>query len=482
MRSGASPLHLFFCLPIAAVSILTGLPSPAANEYQPLLYPGLFLGSSVLAAACVFLLVAVLSKRSSRLLDCPLFLPCVSMLFIGEAVYLARIYLFPDAVELIFISAVLVGIGGALMMLLWACAFSKLPENMFFFNMACSMVLGATVTGVYESISWHLEATVAGVLMVIVAAMPLERILSSEKIQKPCGIRSSSSLSEGSRDSLLKPLFAFVLCWMASACSWGTALRDSDFGGVESNSIALLCGVALAGISVVLLSMRHRDNALDYSSANRKAPFFAVGLLVLSWLLSLMNNALFQLAIGVMLGMGQGLSGVSAFASLSHWVDCGRKPLYAFSVAGFLVSVSVITLAGISFILANAAQFITPVLSVVFLMMANIEPRAKAGLHMKSTDLEAMCREEAAGTPGSFPSIRLESDDSAISLAAEIYGLSPREREVLPYLAHGYTTKYIAENLYISLNTVKTHASRIYEKAGVHTRDDLIASIEILRN
>ena len=35
-------------------------------------------------------------------------------------------------------------------------------------------------------------------------------------------------------------------------------------------------------------------------------------------------------------------------------------------------------------------------------------------------------------------------------------------------------TCYIAEKLFISSNTVKTHIRRIYEKTGVHSRDQLI--------
>lgn len=61
---------------------------------------------------------------------------------------------------------------------------------------------------------------------------------------------------------------------------------------------------------------------------------------------------------------------------------------------------------------------------------------------------------------------------------AERCGLSPRESEVLPYLGRGYGSTFIAENLGISENTVRTHVRHIYEKLGVSSREELIAYVD----
>ncbi|AOR24481.1 helix-turn-helix transcriptional regulator [Clostridium taeniosporum] len=50
------------------------------------------------------------------------------------------------------------------------------------------------------------------------------------------------------------------------------------------------------------------------------------------------------------------------------------------------------------------------------------------------------------------------------------YDLTEREKEVLNELAKGSTNKQIAENLYISLSTVKSHIINIYGKLGVNNR------------
>ena len=58
-------------------------------------------------------------------------------------------------------------------------------------------------------------------------------------------------------------------------------------------------------------------------------------------------------------------------------------------------------------------------------------------------------------------------------LAAETH-MTNRERDILPLLAQGRNRKVIAETLVLSENTVKTHISNLYAKAGVHTQQELI--------
>lgn len=49
-------------------------------------------------------------------------------------------------------------------------------------------------------------------------------------------------------------------------------------------------------------------------------------------------------------------------------------------------------------------------------------------------------------------------------------GLTPREREVLQWLAQGLSNALIAEQLIIGLTTVNSHVSTIYSKLGVSSR------------
>ena len=51
--------------------------------------------------------------------------------------------------------------------------------------------------------------------------------------------------------------------------------------------------------------------------------------------------------------------------------------------------------------------------------------------------------------------------------------LTPRERQVASSLAAGYVYKHIANELGISINTVRTHVKSIYRKTGVNRRYNL---------
>ena len=53
--------------------------------------------------------------------------------------------------------------------------------------------------------------------------------------------------------------------------------------------------------------------------------------------------------------------------------------------------------------------------------------------------------------------------------------LSSRELEVLGLIALGNSNQQIAEQLFISLHTVKTHARRIHSKLGVERRTQAVA-------
>lgn len=58
-------------------------------------------------------------------------------------------------------------------------------------------------------------------------------------------------------------------------------------------------------------------------------------------------------------------------------------------------------------------------------------------------------------------------------LQSGLYGLSPREKEIGEMLLSGFSYKEIADNLFISLSTVKTHINNVYRKTDVSSRKEL---------
>ncbi|GAA0549827.1 response regulator transcription factor [Chitinophaga japonensis] len=58
--------------------------------------------------------------------------------------------------------------------------------------------------------------------------------------------------------------------------------------------------------------------------------------------------------------------------------------------------------------------------------------------------------------------------------ALDRLGLSSRELEVLQLMAEGLSNQEIAARLFVSLNTVKTHSSRLFEKMDVKRRTQAV--------
>jgi len=71
-----------------------------------------------------------------------------------------------------------------------------------------------------------------------------------------------------------------------------------------------------------------------------------------------------------------------------------------------------------------------------------------------------------------FPKIgrqEISNEKSALRL-----GLSQRELQILELIVNGKSNKEIAEAIYLSLDTVKSHMKNVYQKLGVHSRTQAV--------
>ena len=57
---------------------------------------------------------------------------------------------------------------------------------------------------------------------------------------------------------------------------------------------------------------------------------------------------------------------------------------------------------------------------------------------------------------------------------AKRLGLSQRELEVLELMSAGLSNQEIADKLFVSLNTIKTHSAKIFEKMDVKRRTQAV--------
>jgi DNA-binding NarL/FixJ family response regulator len=112
-------------------------------------------------------------------------------------------------------------------------------------------------------------------------------------------------------------------------------------------------------------------------------------------------------------------------------------------------------------------------------LLSDVLRAGAAGFVLKESSAEELIRAvRAVGTGKSYldPAVTsrvLTTYRSTASLPApsvELTELTPREKDVLTLIAKGHTNAEIADELYISGLTVKTHIGRIFTKLGLRDR------------
>jgi DNA-binding CsgD family transcriptional regulator len=72
-----------------------------------------------------------------------------------------------------------------------------------------------------------------------------------------------------------------------------------------------------------------------------------------------------------------------------------------------------------------------------------------------------------------LPKIRIIDNSSALVRLKSIYGLSNRESQIVSSIIAGKSYKEIADQLFISYETVKTHINNIYRKCNIKNKMEL---------
>jgi DNA-binding CsgD family transcriptional regulator len=87
------------------------------------------------------------------------------------------------------------------------------------------------------------------------------------------------------------------------------------------------------------------------------------------------------------------------------------------------------------------------------------------GLRLTSPREKVIVREVMVAAPTFFI-----PDD----VKRDALGITPRELEVLQLMAAGLSNREIAERVFVSENTVKTHVSRVFDKLGARRRTQAV--------
>lgn len=91
--------------------------------------------------------------------------------------------------------------------------------------------------------------------------------------------------------------------------------------------------------------------------------------------------------------------------------------------------------------------------------------------------LEYITEAQTGGAPmtASVATQVLKMFSSMNNERGEDYNLSDREKQVLQFLVDGYSYKMIASEMFISIDTVRSHIKKIYEKLHVNSKSEAVA-------
>lgn len=136
------------------------------------------------------------------------------------------------------------------------------------------------------------------------------------------------------------------------------------------------------------------------------------------------------------------------------------RPILFFGAAGGLLVASLRFIEYRFLVLEHSIEIYSGLIALLFAAVG-----IRLGLTLTKTREVTVIKEVAVAAPIEFA--RNEQQVAALAI-------TPRELDILDQIAAGKSTREIAQALFVSENTVKTHASRLYDKLGVKRRTQAV--------
>ncbi|OYU97537.1 MAG: hypothetical protein CFE21_04390 [Bacteroidetes bacterium B1(2017)] len=134
------------------------------------------------------------------------------------------------------------------------------------------------------------------------------------------------------------------------------------------------------------------------------------------------------------------------------------------------------------YIIYLVAALLILVLVVLFILNKRIQHQQKLEENISSVAKQIASlkfenntlRQKLLETEKELKTLAQKYTEAKEKLPDNLVGLSKREYEVLLFIAEGLSDKEIAEKIFVSINTVRTHVRRIYDKLVVNSRVEAI--------
>ena len=402
---------------------------------------------NVLSLAFLFLLP---DRNGRDILSRPTLvsLSCVSAL-LGAFMLLLAGRGFLD-VRLVWLAGVFGGFGQGFLLVLLACVFVRLPFYKILLFTGAQQLLSVPIFILIERCA-DLVIFVSILALIAAEYAAVFALMSTVDSTQRRPFRH-----EGRREG--RGMMAGVACMalFIGACygfATGLTAEHSAMSLSPFNTLGMILGGALLMLSAALF---RRDHLVGERFYQILVPLLALGLASVP----LLSNGL-SLALPILIAVGSYFFGMLWF-------------LVAFACSK--VNVSVVRMASLSFLCCEVGHMIVRGLSS--LVSLSLETAGTISIIMLVVIIVALV--VLLPRQGRYEAV-LSSESKALLLevAAERLarreGLTTREHDVLTRIIKGDAVRAIAQDLSLSEATVNTHVQHIYQKTGIHSRDELLA-------
>lgn len=357
------------------------------------------------------------------------------------------------------------GAGFAAAVIRWGSAFSALDERVALFGISLAGVAAALLKLLALALHDAFPLTpslVVAVGLVAAAVVPRSASPAASPVASVPVDRAPFRVL-GAFSQNWEIVVGLLLCAFISASQWGAHLTGTSIANNPGPESAWGTATGFLVGSMLLCVAVRRTAWRDFKVVYQLAPLLCVASLQLIWFFGALTGTVGRFAFSIPLGCAIAIMAELFWVRLSTGDDASLVATWGVATAAF------------------ATWFFAVVEVWPWVGDAAMSTTAQTGmvLYLMAVGLVPVLRQRRRGAEEPTDLARLQEERCRD--LAERAQLSKREAEILSYLAQGRSAPFIAEELFVSTNTVKTHVRHIYGKLGVHSKEELLDVVHDVR-
>ncbi|MDR1185150.1 MAG: LuxR C-terminal-related transcriptional regulator [Coriobacteriales bacterium] len=355
------------------------------------------------------------------------------------------------------------GAGSVPLLIAWGSAFRNIGAGQAEIVIPLNILVSMAITAFMCLIAGWLSIALAAVFPLLSFILLRRFTKQATKSQNESkAITGKPAGNQASKPRVWKLLLLIVVFWVAFTVSRDYALT-SVLESLWMFFAVFSIGVVTAAVTVIVYLFFSRKVStlsilqivLPFSCASLLfAPLAGEGFSVLIFILSFVALISFDSYVWI------------AAVSLTR----ENRLTCTAGIGGFRLAVQAGGFIGVTLMLLLPEAPMSIVSTLIALVLITTAIAA-----LSTSETEKSSDEIDAKTAGGL--VKSELDTTCLAIGSQ-YNLSRREQEVLGFLIKGRDVPYIRETLFISRNTVNTHVKHIYNKLGIHSKQELFDLVE----